>query len=97
MTDKGLLWDAVKAELRGVTISHATHKAREKRKTVAMLEEELRNLEKRLTTTADQDTLMQINTVKKELEQNNNETTKGIIVRAKCKILNEYEKTQNSF
>jgi hypothetical protein len=92
MNDKVLLWDAVKAEIRGLTISYATHKAREKRKLVATLDKELQELENKLTTKADQETLMQINTVKKELEQINNETTRGIIVRAKCKIPNEYEK-----
>jgi exonuclease III len=97
LNNKGLLWDAVKAEIRGVTISYATHKAREKRITVANLDKELAELKKKLTIKADEDTMMQINTLKKELEQINNETTKGIIVRAKCKILNEYEKSSKFF
>ena len=80
-----------------MTISHATHKARDKRQTVANLEKELLGFEKKLTMKPEQDTLLQINTIKKELEQINNETTKGIIVRAKCKILNEYEKSSKFF
>jgi hypothetical protein len=92
LKDKGLLWDAVKAEVRGLTISHATKKAREKREVVKTLNQELTELEISIAASPDQDILLQINTRIKELEQINNETTRGLIIQSKCKILNEYEK-----
>jgi hypothetical protein len=97
VSDKGLLWDATKAEIRGITISYATHKAKSKKEMITNINNSLQDLEIELANDANDNTLLQINRLKKELELHNNEITQGAIIRAKCKHLSEFEKSTKFF
>jgi hypothetical protein len=98
MENKGLLWDVIKSEIRGATISYSCHKAKARRADMAVLNKELQRLETEINTGEDSENVMiQLETTKKELEIMNNEITQGSIMRSKCTYLNEYEKSSKFF
>jgi hypothetical protein len=77
--NKGLKWDFIKMKVRAATISYAAHKAKNKREYEDSLNKEIKSIQ---STSSDNDSL-RYETVKKELEQLNNERTRGAQVRAK--------------
>ena len=76
--DHSLVWDTIKAEIRGVTIRHATYVSKQRNIRLRELNQELQKCEKALEEQAHSNTLQQYTTVKNEIEQINNHITKGI-------------------
>jgi hypothetical protein len=77
-SDHCLIWDTAKAEIRGITISHATYVNRNRKEKQTMLDNELTNLEKKLADNPDANILQQYATKKNELQQINNHMTQFI-------------------
>jgi hypothetical protein len=66
LEDKNLLWDLTKCKLRGMTISHSSYKAKEKRQLEEELKTKLNELEKNIH--KNDDILPDYETTKRELE-----------------------------
>ena len=85
-SDHCLIWDTAKAEIRGITISHTTFVNRKRKENQTKLDNELNKLE-----TPDANIIQQYATTKKELEEINNHVTRGIMIRAKSKLIEQNE------
>jgi hypothetical protein len=94
LTNKGLKWDFIKMKIRTSTISHATHKAKCKREHEDRLNKEIRETQNQLN---NEDAKARYDTVIRELEQINNERTRGAQVRAKCTHLEFNEQNSKYF
>jgi hypothetical protein len=97
MKDHCLKWDTIKAELRGLTISHATYASKKRRQQLEELTKELDKCEKTLAIKPDADIYQQMSTVKKEIEEINNYITKGIIIRAQANYVEQNETNSKLF
>jgi endonuclease/exonuclease/phosphatase family metal-dependent hydrolase len=96
-TDHCLTWDTIKAELRGVTISHATYRSKQRKQLLSDLTTEMTECEKTLAGNSDTNTYERYNTIKKEIEQINNHITKGIMIRAQAKYIEQNEASTKLF
>ena len=83
--DHCLTWDAIKAEIRGTTISHVVYKSKERKELQKKLNLEMTEYESKLATNPNANIQQMYNTTKNELESINNHTTKGIMLRAQAK------------
>ena len=93
--NKALVWDCIKCEIRGATIQFAVQKANEKRQYETNLRAELKVLEDKLDNNEE---VMDIyNTVKKDLEQIEEEKLRGNIVRSRAQLIEEGEKCSKYF
>jgi hypothetical protein len=95
--DHCLIWDTAKAEIRGITISHASFINRQRNEKLKNLNSELTNLELTLAKDPNDNILQQYATVKKEIEEINNHITKGIMLRAKAKHIEQNEANTKLF
>ena len=84
MRNPGLLWDTIKMKIRGVSISHASHKAKMKRIYEIELEQERINIENTLAIKPNDETYEMHENIKKEIEAVNNEKARGTQIRARC-------------
>jgi exonuclease III len=89
--DHCLIWDTAKAEIRGISISHASYINRQRNMNLTNLNDELTKLELMLANNPNDNTLQQCATIKKEIEEINNHITKGIMIRAKAKYIDQNE------
>jgi hypothetical protein len=96
-SDPCLIWDTAKAEIRGISISHASFINRQRKETLNTLNNELKELEEILAQRPDENVLQQISTAKKEIEEINNYITRGIIIRAKAKYIEQNEASSKLF
>jgi hypothetical protein len=96
-TDHCLTWDTIKAELRGVTISHSTYRSKQRKQQLSELTTEMTDCEKTLAKNSDTNTFERYNTIKKEIEQINNHITKGIMIRAQAKYIEQNEASTKLF
>jgi hypothetical protein len=83
--DHCLIWDTIKAEIRGRTISHAVHKSKQRKELEKKLNIEMAAYESKLAIDQNENTQQQYNTTKRELENINNHITRGIMIRAQAK------------
>jgi hypothetical protein len=95
--DHCLIWDTAKAEIRGISISHATYTNRQRNKLLAQLNIDLTNQERILAENPNENTLQQLATIKNEIEEINNHITKGIMIRAKAKFIEQNEANSKLF
>ena len=91
---KALIWDTVKMEIRSHTLSYSAYKAKMKREYQTSLKNELEEVEDLLTNNQDLDHSQRRTTIIKELENINNEITRGHQIRAKAEHIEFNE--QNS-
>jgi exonuclease III len=91
--NKGLKWDFIKMKVRAATISYASHKAKKNRELEDNLNKEIVSMQN----SNEENDNLRYETVKKELEQLNNERTRGAQVRAKCTHLEFNEKNSKYF
>jgi hypothetical protein len=84
MTNKGFAWDYLKMMIRSDTMFYSGSKNKIIKENRTKLENKLRNLEEILPQSDNDNTLMEIETIKLELEQINKEKTKASIFRSKC-------------
>ena len=97
LENKGLLWDTMKMEIRGISISYASHKAKINRENETALYIELNKLEKLLASEPSIETKNQYTQTKRELESINNKKTLGVILRAKALNVEFNEKNSSFF
>ena len=93
--NKALVWDCIKCEIRGATIQFAVQKAKEKRQYETNLRAELKVLEDKLDN--NEEVMDTYNTVKKDLEQIEEEKLRGNIVRSRAQLIEEGEKCSKYF
>jgi hypothetical protein len=96
-SDHCLVWDTAKAEIRGITISHASYINRQRNEKLKVLNKELTELELTLAEHPNENVLQQLSTTKKEIEEINNHVTKGIFIRAKAKYIEQNEASSKLF
>jgi exonuclease III len=91
LNDYCLIWDTAKAEIRGLTISHATYKARERKQTEIKLNKEMELCEQQLASNPSDNVHQHYTTVKKELEEINNYAARGVYIRAQAQFIEQNE------
>jgi hypothetical protein len=95
--NKGLIWDVIKTEIRGATISYSAFRNKERRSMQEELTKELTELDKKLDQNGDKDLMDQKTLVKKQLEEINNYETKGAYIRANTQYVEFNEKSTKLF
>ena len=93
--NKALVWDTIKCEIRGTTIEFAINKAKDKRQFEARLKSEIKLLESELD--HGEDVYEIYNTTKKELEQIEEEASRGSIIRSRAQWIEEGENCSKYF
>ena len=93
MEDKGLLWDCLKCEIRGQTVSYSSALAQERRKTEKELMDKISVLESDL----DESCVDEYNSYKSKLERLYTIKTKGSMIRSKAKFIKFNEKPTKYF
>jgi hypothetical protein len=83
-TDKGLLWDLIKMEIRSSTICFSKTKAKETRLNIKKAVINMEKLEKQLSTNPSDEILKQYHENKMYIEDYNNEKANGAILRSKA-------------
>jgi hypothetical protein len=96
-TNKGLLWDTIKMQIRGFTIGYTSHKAKVRRQKELELQNELTKIENELATNPNENNKQVFATITRELEALNNERTKGQQIRARATHIELNEKNSAYF
>ncbi len=94
ISDKGLLWDVIKCEIRGMTISYSSFKAKERREYEQALEEKIKHYESEIM---DKNTFNNYSLIKEEYEKINLEKTRGAMIRSRAKYIEHGEKSTKYF
>lgn len=98
LQDKGLKWDTIKCEIRGLTIRYSKRRARQQRERYKELKVKLDQLTNQANENDYNDDLMnQIKQVTGQLEEINDEQTKAAILRSKVKYAELGEKNSKYF
>ena len=97
VSNKGVLWDTLKAIIRGYTISYASAKAKESRKYESDLIKELEEIEKLICNNTSDDIKQRYTTAKAELEFIYKHKAMGAQIRAKCDNIEYDEKNSKYF
>jgi hypothetical protein len=84
MTDKGFAWDYLKMMIRSDTMFYSGSINKIRKANINNLENKLRKLEMILPDSLNENTNLEIETIKLELEQINKEKTRASIFRSKC-------------
>ena len=93
--DKTLLWDLLKCNIRGMTISHSSFKTKERNRLENELKFKLEKIEKKLH--EDNELDLEYETTKREYEQILNHKTQGLMIRSKAKYIEHGEKNSKYF
>ena len=96
-TNHSLKWDTIKMEIRGKTISYASHRAKVKREHELNLNKQIDKLEQQMTYDDSRETKDTYLITKKEIEDIHEEKVKGAQVRAKCMHLQNFETSSKYF
>ena len=92
------LWEVIKLQIRGVSISFSAKLKRERNETLKNAEMKLRKLEEKLITSVDKTQIEhEIDLVKTDIEEIINYQTLGAIIRSKTKLYEEREKNTRYF
>ena len=94
--DPRLKWDVIKMDVRGSTISYASYKAKMKREHEVELLKQMKDLEPKINKDPEENDMMLYASLAKELEQLNNEITRGIQLRAQCEHM-ELNETNSAY
>ena len=95
VTDKGLLWELVKSDIRSATISYSAYISKQRRKTETELKERLDTLE--LLISIDNEAIDEYTLVKSETEKLLQLKTQGSLIRSRAKYIEEGEKNTKYF
>ena len=99
LDDKSLVWDMIKCDIRGQTVSYSTHKARERRKHEQHVIQSLSELEEQLDscTNPSNELLDRYRTFKQDLENIEEYKTQGLLIRSRAELIEESEKNIKYF
>jgi exonuclease III len=97
INDKRLVWDVIKSDIRGFTISHSSHKAKKVKEYETKLLQEGKELEELICVSPTDDAIQRLLTNKSELMQIAHERNMGAQVRANCLHIEENEYTTKYF
>ena len=92
-----LLWEMIKADVRGESLKYSKIKARERNKRQIDIEKELHELEQKLAEENTDQIINKIEALQTELKELYETRTKGSIIRAKCRWLKDGEKNSKYF
>ena len=87
LNNKALSWDYIKCRLRGLTISHASFKAKKRKRREKFLNDRLSFLEEKLGDKPSLEQLNQYSEVKQELEHIFLEKVKGSAIRSRAEFI----------
>ena len=87
LNNKALSWDYIKCKLRGLTISHASFRAKERKPQEQFLNDRLSFLEEKLGDKPSLEQLNQYSEVKQELEHIFLEKVKGLAIRSRAEFI----------
>ena len=93
--NKALVWDTIKCEIRGIAISYASFINKKKKIYTEALKHEFMTLEMSLDNNID--VIDRYNAVKHELEKNEEEILRGVIVRSRAQWIEDGEKSTKYF
>jgi len=93
--NKALVWDSMKCAIRGLTIEYSIKRAKENRQYKNNLQAELKQLENRLDKHEDVGDIY--NTIRRELEQIEEEQLRGNIIRSRAQWIEEGERCSKYF
>lgn len=93
--NKSLAWDLFKCKIRGITIQYSIQRSRKKKQYLKDLNTQLQMLEAQLDKNEDVGDMY--NTVRKEIEQIQEETLRGNMVRSRAQWVEEGEKCSKFF
>ena len=94
--NKAMLWDYIKCEIRGATISYSAYIAKRRREQEHFLSRQLQFLEEKLDN-GNLAILDEYNLVKSEIENINDLKAKGVLFRSKAKWIEDGEKCTKYF
>ena len=94
--NKSLVWDTIKCEIRSISISYATYKAKELNKTEKTLLNRIEILENYLSQ-GQLEFVDELNSTKREFEDIQNEKSKGIMIRSRANLVECNEKCTKYF
>ena len=95
-TNKAMLWDYVKCEIRGATISYSAYAAKRRREQGQFLSRQLKFLEEKIDSGNDS-LIEEYMLVKNEIENINELQTNGVLLRSKAKWIEDGEKCTKYF
>ena len=93
--NRALVWDAIKCEIRGITISYSIAKCKQQRKYINDLKLELKELEIKLDNK--ENVIESYSSTKNELEKYEEEILQGTIIRSRAKWIEDGEKCSKYF
>ena len=93
--NKALVWDVIKCELRSITVSYSSYKAKQNRAMGDNLMSELRQLENQLN--EGKNVLNEYNRKKEEVEDFNDMVAEGIFIRSRAQWTEDSEKCTKYF
>ena len=96
LDNKALKWDTIKCEIRSVTISYSSFKAKEIRAQENILKIRLEKLQKHIDL-GNLNQLTDYNTTKKALDDIYSEKSKGIMIRSRAELIDCDEKCSKYF
>ena len=95
LQDKCLFWDLLKCKIRGMTVSHASYKAKERRSYETALNKQIDKLEN-TASLSDNDNI-EYQTLKKEYDEIQKEKAYGIMIRSRANYTEFGEKNTKYF
>ena len=97
LEDKGLCWDTVKCEIRGLSIRFSKRKAFKERENICLLKEKIATLTEALQRNATAEIIQKLEEAKKELNDINDKQTRASMLRSKAKWTELGEKSSKYF
>ena len=94
--DKRVRWEFLKCQIRSETIIFACNKAKQSRHEEKILQEKIQNFETALDAN-NEEQISEYNELRREWENLQDIKTKGAIIRSKAQLVEEGEKTLNTF
>ena len=86
-------WELIKGAVRSESITYSAQKSKERKKNELQLQKEIEVIHDRLIANKDQNLQTELEDKKNKLEQLYDQKVRGIILRAKCRWIEEGEKT----
>jgi hypothetical protein len=96
MNDKAMLWDVTKCEIRTVTISHSSFRAKQRKQLECSILRRLEFLESAMST-GNTTYLEEYQSLQRDFENIQQEKSKGIMIRSRAEILDQDEKCSKYF